>query len=246
MNTFVIGDIHGGFKGLQQVLEKSKFDKDTDTLITLGDYCDGWSETVEVIEELLTIKNLIPILGNHDWWLRNWLSEELNLNGFDFNYDEKRVWLKHGGEATVKSYEKNKELKEKHYNFLLSCKTYHLDENNNVFVHAGLNLKQPIDKQFHRYYGYDCYFWDRDMWEKAYAGRSVKNNFKNIYIGHTPTINYPNNKGTQYQPITRNNITNMDTGAAFNGMLSMLNINTHELFQSDKLMNLYPNEKGRN
>jgi len=43
--TLVIGDIHGAYKALVQCLERSGFDKEKDTLITIGDVCDGWHET---------------------------------------------------------------------------------------------------------------------------------------------------------------------------------------------------------
>jgi serine/threonine protein phosphatase 1 len=46
--TLVIGDIHGGIKALKQVLQKADVTKE-DTLIFLGDYVDGWSESAEVI-----------------------------------------------------------------------------------------------------------------------------------------------------------------------------------------------------
>ena len=42
------------------------------------------------------------------------------------------------------------------------------------------------------------------------------------------------------------NIWNVDTGAAFKGKISAMNINSKEVFQSDLLPSLYPNEKGRN
>lgn len=47
--TLVIGDIHGGFKALKQVLERALVST-SDTLIFLGDYVDGWSESPEVID----------------------------------------------------------------------------------------------------------------------------------------------------------------------------------------------------
>ena len=59
MKTFVIGDIHGSNKALEQCLERSKFDKEKDQLISLGDIADGWSETSECVDTLLSIKNLI-------------------------------------------------------------------------------------------------------------------------------------------------------------------------------------------
>ena len=68
MKKFVIGDIHGSRKALVQCLERSGFDKENDLLITLGDVVDGWAESYEVVEELLTIKNRVDIAGNHDKW----------------------------------------------------------------------------------------------------------------------------------------------------------------------------------
>ena len=40
MRRLVVGDIHGGYKALMQVLERANFDQN-DMLITLGDLCDG-------------------------------------------------------------------------------------------------------------------------------------------------------------------------------------------------------------
>jgi Calcineurin-like phosphoesterase. len=80
--TFVVGDIHGAHKALVQVLERSGFDKENDLLITLGDIADGWSEVYEVVEELLTIKHRIDIIGNHDEWdLLLWKLIGILLNG---------------------------------------------------------------------------------------------------------------------------------------------------------------------
>jgi serine/threonine protein phosphatase 1 len=61
MKTFVIGDIHGNIRALQQVLIRANVDKEEDTVILLGDYCDGHRFTAEVVEEILTIKNRIIV-----------------------------------------------------------------------------------------------------------------------------------------------------------------------------------------
>lgn len=78
----VVWDIHGWYRSFKQCLERSKFDYDNDQLICLGDIVDGWPETPEVVEELLKIKNLVLIEGNHDclsfdtecltkrWWMK--------------------------------------------------------------------------------------------------------------------------------------------------------------------------------
>jgi len=41
-------------------------------------------------------------------------------------------------------------------------------------------------------------------------------------------------------------VWNLDTGSCFDGKLSMINIDTEEIFQSDVVKELYPDEKGRN
>ena len=64
--SFVIGDIHGAYPALRQCLELCKFDYNSDLLICLGDVCDGWPQVKESVEELLKIRNLIYIMGNHD------------------------------------------------------------------------------------------------------------------------------------------------------------------------------------
>ena len=42
------------------------------------------------------------------------------------------------------------------------------------------------------------------------------------------------------------NVWNVDTGAAFFGKLSCIDIDSKVVIQSDVVQTLYPNEKGRN
>ncbi len=62
MRTFVIGDIHGGLIALKQVLERASV-TNKDTLIFLGDYVDGWSQSPQVIDFLIELKNLYTFPG---------------------------------------------------------------------------------------------------------------------------------------------------------------------------------------
>lgn len=238
MRTFVCGDIHGGAKALIQVLEQANFDKNVDKLIALGDVCDGWSETPEAIEELMSIKNLIYIKGNHDQWAYRGLTKDREFLSF---HGDGSAWRHHGGKATEDAYERRPELIEKHIEFLKNANLYHLDEQNRLFVHAGINHILPIDKNDE-----DTLIWDRNFWYGVHAGRNHGKAYKEVYIGHTPTLNFPDNKGSQYKPINRHNVWNMDTGAAFTGKLSMMDIDTKELYQSELVRSLYPNEFGRN
>ena len=65
--------------------------------------------------------------------------------------------------------------------------------------------------------------------------------YDEIFIGHTPTTNYDTDA-----PMHKCNVWNVDTGAAFQGKVSMMDIDTKEFWQSDVVQGLYPGEKGRN
>src|SRR5262245_23292284 len=92
--TFVLGDVHGACRALKQVLERASFDYNSDRLICLGDVSDGWPETRASIDELLKIRNVIYILGNHDIWARQWMVTN----------EAEEIWLSQGGRATCESY----------------------------------------------------------------------------------------------------------------------------------------------
>ena len=239
--TLVIGDIHGGLRALNQVLEKANVTQ-KDTLIFLGDYVDGWSESPQVIDFLIGLsqkQNCIFIRGNHDELLLDWLQS---------NRDNP-LWFDHGGQATVLAYANVDEAtKQKHIDFLKNLDNYYLDSSNRLFVHAGFtNLNGVTHEYFPK-----MFYWERTLWELAVAlDKSMSSDallypkrlklYTEIYIGHTPVT-----KINKIIPIQMANVWNIDTGAAFLGPLTILDIDTKEYWQSDPLPQLYPDEKGRN
>lgn len=239
--TLVIGDIHGGLKALIQVLERAKVTQE-DELIFLGDYVDGWSESAQVIDFLIELEKsqkCIFIKGNHDVWARDWLLNNLKND----------IWINNGGFETVKSYRLyKKEQVSNHLKFYINLGNYHIDKNNNLFIHAGFSSMHGPSREVYE----TNYSWDRTLWETACAmDKHLQKNselfpkrlllFNEIYIGHTPTLHY-----RETTPMHKSNMWNIDTGAAFTGKLSILDIKTKEFWQSDSLPELYPNEKGRN
>jgi serine/threonine protein phosphatase 1 len=229
--TFFVTDIHGGYRALLQVLEKSKFDKENDILICGGDVCDGWPDTVEVIEELLTIKNLVPILGNHDYWLKNFL---------DYGWHPE-IWLRQGGYATVASYMKSVTEEVpfliKHRDYFEKCILYYIDKDNNAYVHGGYTDKNGLG-----FDGEDTYIWDRSLWDKAKSAKKDKlkmtRMYNKVFIGHTSL-------GKNSLPQKRGNVINLDCGGGFEGALCIMNVETEEYFMSDRVDLLYPGVKGR-
>ena len=244
MKKFVIGDIHGGLKALVQVLKKINFNSD-DTLIFLGDYVDGWSESPAVLDYLIELQKhqkCIFIRGNHDELLFEWLTNT-NQN------TDKSLWYKHGGDATVLSYQTiDNETKSKHITFLKSLQNYHLDENNRLYLHAGFSNQRGVESEFFK----AMFYWDRTLWEMAMAlDKNLSSDsiyypkrlklYREIFIGHTP-VTYIEEE----VPVNFANVWNVDTGAAFKGKLTIMDVDTKEFQQSDALPDLYPNEKGRN
>lgn len=258
---FAIGDIHGSYKALLQCLERSGFNKEEDTLISLGDIVDGWSEVYECVEELLTIKNLVAIRGNHDDWFRQWITRGQHpcswnqggygtLNSYCKHLD-KQLWGadRHGWITSLL----DTDLPMSHREFFLSKqKPYYVDSDNRLFVHGGFNRHYPITDSI--FNGEDILMWDRDMWMAALSYGKIEpgdalvrprfkmnGDFKEVFIGHTTTMNWK--KDT---PMESANVINLDTGAGFKGKLTIMNVDTKEIWQSDNVNELYNGEKGRN
>lgn len=262
MNTYVLGDLHGAHRAFKQVLERSNFNKDSDRLIFLGDVCDGWSEVYECVEELLSIKNLVVIRGNHDEWFNQYITTGTHP----------AHWT-HGGTETLRSYAKHSErevtvriklggtftdltkwdIPDTHVRFFNDALPYFID-NTNVFVHGGFNRHFTIDDQQVS----DIFWWDRDLWLQALSANTIADNrysnlrFKDkwinkVFIGHTPTINWKDtNKKCIDVPMFADKVINVDTGAGFWGKLTLMNVDTLQYFQSDLVKDMYPEELGRN
>jgi serine/threonine protein phosphatase 1 len=240
MKRFVVGDIHGANKALLQVLERCKFNNDTDQLISLGDVVDGWPESYEVVETLLSIKNLIAIRGNHD---------EIFLNYLKTGVDE--FGGSHGSKYTHQSYKNAGGVPNEHVNFFELQLSYFKDHQNNCFVHGGFNRHYEIHNQSDIVYS-----WDRDLFLQALSAAKInsnefnlrfKENVNRVFIGHTPTINWngADNKPID-TPIFADRVINLDTGAAFTGKLTIMDVDTLEYWQSDIVRELYPFDYGRN
>lgn len=241
MRTLVVGDIHAGLKGLKQVLDKLIPTQD-DTFIFLGDYVDGWSEAAETVSFLMEFAkehSCIFLRGNHDELTYEFLTEGL----------ENKTWLAHGGAATLESYSQlSKEETAEHLAFYENLHNYYIDDQNRLYLHAGFtNQHGP---QFEHYP--NLVYWDRTLWEMVCSmDTSVSRSsskypkrlrlFDEIYIGHTPVTRIGHTT-----PVNYANVWNIDTGAAFKGPLSIIDVNTKEVWQSDLVWTLYPDEKGRN
>jgi serine/threonine protein phosphatase 1 len=219
---WVIGDIHGAHKALVQCLERSAFDVQNDLLICLGDLCDRWPEVNKVFDTILAIPHVVLILGNHDEWALDWF-----LKG-----KAPDIWLSQGGDRTQESYPHG--VPEKHIEMLRNALPYYELENK-LFVHAGFDPRMDIKKQ-------DNYtlLWDRSFIKEAlhYNRDGEKHrltSYDEVYLGHTPTLNFG-----QEKPMKTCEVYLLDTGAGWKGgLLTIMDIDNKEYFQSDRVDLLY-------
>lgn len=239
--TLVIGDLHGGLKALIQLLERIDLSP-ADKLIFLGDYVDGWSDsanTVSYLIELSKQNSCVFIRGNHDDLAHKWLE----------NGEMNEKWLEHGGQSSLDAYRNfSEEEKERHRQFFTEMVNYYKDQEDRLFVHAGFtNLHGPELEYYET-----GFYWDRTLWEMALAIKEDiqpgdafypkrLQHFKEIYIGHTPVTRIG-----ETTPVKKANIWNVDTGAAFKGPISAIEVASKKVYQSDPVHTLYPDEQGRN
>lgn len=239
--TLAIGDIHGGLKALKQVMERAGVTTD-DRLVFLGDLVDGWSQSAQVVDFVMQLgreQECIFIKGNHDEWCEQWLRTGVP--------DPK--WLPHGGLETISSYDGYEQtVKDTHHDFIKGMNYYEVDLQNRLFIHAGFTSMHGPQAEFHA----SNFSWDRTLWEMALSidNRLTRDSafypkrlklFSELFIGHTPTTNY-----RIETPMNGANVWNIDTGAAFKGRLSIMDVDTKTYWQSDPLPSLYQGETGRN
>jgi serine/threonine protein phosphatase 1 len=215
-----MGDIHGEYDKLINLLKRVNFDYSKDTLIQLGDVVDRGPDVYSCVEELLKIKNLIAIRGNHDFcWL-------------EFLKTGQSLLFNQGAMETEQSYVLNSVDPSVHFDFFNNQLKYYIDQENNLFVHGGFNRHKHVDEENDP----EVFYWDRDLWLAALSYANMKNQtypfkmkdkFHHVFIGHTPTSYW----NSEMKPMTAANITNLDTGSGKGGLLTIMNLRTREYFQ---------------
>ena len=228
MRTLVTADIHGGYKTLIQCFERSKFDYENDRLIVLGDVCDGWDETRKVIDELIKVKNLIFVMGNHDVWVLDWMEDANHVQ-------DNMLWVKQGGRMTLKSYmyEDHLDIPPEHVDFLKNKSHLWYEENNTLFVHGGIEINSLVVNNRAQ-----DIMWNRDLittaWKLWKSGNSKKlTPYKEVWLGHTSTWAF----GTGV-PLICCDVIDVDTGGGYEGKLTIMDLETKEYWQSDRASDL--------
>ena len=209
---YVMSDLHGEYEKYLRMLDAIQL-KEEDTLYILGDVVDRGKNPMYILKDMMKRKNIIPLLGNHDYYAYTILSS-LQNGGFFKNkglLQYLMAWRMDGGQTTYNQFnelskEEQKEILDYFSTFSLYKEVY-VNENRYILVHAGLG---NFDK--------DKDLADYDIEELCFYRPDFNTDFfgdEHSYIvcGHTP-VQFIHKEASIYH--NKHNIC-IDCGAVFMG-----------------------------
>lgn len=198
--TIVVGDIHGCFDELKDLLDKVGLNPD-DRVISVGDLITKGPKSREVLELFMTDARFTTVIGNHDLALRRkWYGEDVDLK--------------------PAQREAHKELKgEKDaYASYLNRLPFMIDLDTHLVVHAGLRPNVELHSQTTgdltrlRTLGADRESDEGTPWYHVYYGE------KTVLFGHWPAP----------EPRRGKKAIGLDTGCVYGYNLTAYIIETDE------------------
>ena len=199
---YAVGDIHGSYEKLLELLDKIDIDFSSDQLVFLGDYIDRGPSSFEVVEHLVKLQaehpHTIFLKGNHEEMFEKYLS------GVD-----RITYLINGGQQTLDSYLRHPRepddplIPADHQDFFNSLRLFY-ETDNYIFVHAGLRKKIALEKQKQE----DLLWIRRKFIETKYDFG------KQVVFGHTPL----------QEPLMQPNKIGIDTGAVYGNKLTCVRL----------------------
>jgi serine/threonine protein phosphatase 1 len=217
MRIYAVGDIHGRFDLLTQLVSLIETDLRTHSItraliVFLGDYIDRGPDSKGVLEVLSSSHFPAPTIhlrGNHEAMLLAFLSRKqlghlwLHSGGIQtlrsYGIDVSRLGTEHGMNEAASQLEAA--LPRPHRVLLESLPLY-FSAGDYLFCHAGIRPGISYEQQR-----------EEDLlWVREEFLKSRKRHQKFIVHGHTPTP----------EPEIRTNRINIDTGAYMSGRLTCL------------------------
>jgi len=183
----VVGDIHGCYDELMELLEKVGIGDD-DRIISVGDLITKGPKNKEVLELFMTDARFSTVIGNHDLALRRkWNGEEIELKP-----------------AQKEAHKELKAEKDAYVSFF-NRMPFMIDLGTHLVVHAGvrpnveLNSQTTSDMTSIRTLGADPESDEGTPWYHVYHGEKI------ILFGHWPAP----------EPRRGRNAIGLDTGCVY-------------------------------
>jgi Calcineurin-like phosphoesterase len=198
--TIVVGDIHGCYDELMELLKKVNFSAD-DRIVAVGDLITKGPKNREVLELFMRDARFSTVIGNHDLALRR-------------KWNGEKIKLKASQKATHKELKAEKEI----YASFLNKAPFTIDLNTHLVVHAGLRPNVEFysqtteDMTLLRTLGKDRESHDGTPWYDVYNGEKV------VLFGHWPAP----------EPRRGEKAIGLDTGCVYGYNLTAYIIETGE------------------
>lgn len=201
--TIVVGDIHGCYDELMELMEKVDLGAD-DRVIAVGDLITKGPKNKEVLELFMTDARFTTVIGNHDLALRRkWNGEDIDL--------------KPAQKETHKELKGEKEA----YASFLNRLPFTIDLESHLVVHAGLRPNVELysqttgDMTSLRTLGGDRESEEGTPWYHVYYGEKV------VLFGHWPAN----------EPRRGKKAIGLDTGCVYGYNLTAYIIESDEFVQ---------------
>lgn len=190
--TVAIGDIHGCFDQMKQLIEDVRSRYEVNKWVFLGDYIDRGPDSKKVLDFLMD-RERKEIIKDYYIFLKGNHEEMMQFN--------EHYWSYNGGNETLKSFEvDNWHRIPKEYIGWIEKLDYYHDDGLRFFVHAGVTQKPPQHTSRNEM-----------LWVRGSFLTSTKDWGRLIVHGHTPTYGKP--QATPYR-------INLDTGCVFGQKLT--------------------------
>jgi hypothetical protein len=186
----IFGDVHGQYLRLTRILEKLGYEyrggiyrKEEHKAIFLGDVVDRGINSARVLE---LVKNMVEegcaemIMGNHEYNLWGYLNTDLEGNFYRPHIPKNEIQVI----STLRSYEGDDNLLEKHLNWIKNLPLY-IDKKKFRAIHACWDEDRL--SYFQKEYG--RHFSEKALHESYTPKHTVKNVVKTLLSG--PEINLP-------------------------------------------------------
>jgi hypothetical protein len=198
--TIVVGDIHGCYDELMELLAKVNFGPG-DRVVAVGDLITKGPRNREVLELFMSDARFSTVIGNHDLALRR-------------KWNGEKIKLKEAQKATHKELKPNKLT----YAAFLNRVPFTIDLNTHLVVHAGLRPNVEMysqtteDMTLLRTLGKDRESHGGTPWYDVYEGDKV------VLFGHWPAP----------EPRMGKKAIGLDTGCVYGYNLTAYIIETGE------------------
>lgn len=151
MGKWAIGDIHGCFNTLRELVENQLCPTTGDSLIFVGDYIDRGPSSRQVIDYICQLEtrgiHTICLQGNHEELLLNNYQWEMNPPKsliFKKKNPYAETWYATGASETLASFgvERVTEIPETYIHWISNTRLF-AEEEKFLMVHAGFNFQRP-------------------------------------------------------------------------------------------------------